>query len=217
MTTPEPNARTTASHHAPADDRAAHGTASHHTPADDHATHGTASHHTPADDHAAAGRTLRGGDHAGQPGGGPRSLADRQAELVAALTSGQPVPVGFDLFKVDAARVALLRKRAGEVARQWPMLAAAFGDGWKKEFADWAAARPTQGSLRDGWDLARDLHTRGALPATAGEELAEREVRWTYDGVSAPRPRRGPAMRSAAGAVVMQIAGRVHVLRRAPN
>ncbi|WP_433377908.1 hypothetical protein ACQPZX_10725 [Actinoplanes sp. CA-142083] len=155
------------------------------------------------------------GDHPGQPGGAPESLATRQAGLVAALTSGKPVPDGFDLFKVDAARVALLRKRAGEVARQWPMLAAAFGERWKPSFAEWAAARPTQGSLRDGWDLARDLLSRDALPATAGEELAVREARWIYDGASAPRPRRGPAVRSASGAVVLQIAGIVRVIRRA--
>lgn len=154
------------------------------------------------------------GDPAGQPGGGPGSLADRQAALVKALTSGQPVPNGFDGLRVEAARAALLRKRAGEVARQWPMLAAGFGARWKPEFAEWAAARPTQGSLRDGWDLARDLRARHALPAVAAAELAEREAAWRYDGDSAPRPRRGPAVRSAAGAVVVQFAGRVRVLRR---
>jgi hypothetical protein len=156
----------------------------------------------------------RRGDRTGQPGGAPGSLATRQAALVEALTSGKPVPPGFDLLKVDAARVALLRKRAGEVARQWPLLAAASGDGWQREFAGWAAARPTQGSLRDGWDLARDLLARRALPATAGEELAEREVRWSYDGASAPKPRRGPALRAASGAVVVQFLGRVRVFRR---
>jgi hypothetical protein len=151
----------------------------------------------------------------GQPGGGPRSLAERQAELVAALTSGAPVPDGFDGRLVEIARVALLRKRAGEVARQWPMLAAAFGRGWTGQFAGWAAARPTRGSLRDGWDLARELTERDALPLPAGEELAAREAGWRYDGRSAPRPRRAPALRRAAGSVVLQIAGRVRTLRRA--
>ena len=154
------------------------------------------------------------GDHPGQPGGAARSLATRQAELVEALTSGKPVPAGFDGFRVEAARVALLRKRAGEVARQWPLLATGFGARWKGEFAGWAAARPTRGSLRDGWDLARDLRGRGALPAVAAEELAEREARWRYDGASAPKPRLGPAVRSAAGVVVVQIAGRVRTIRR---
>jgi hypothetical protein len=154
------------------------------------------------------------GDPPGQPGGGARSLADRQADLVAALTAGKRVPPGFDGFRVEAARVALLRKRAGEVSRQWPLLAAGFGDRWKREFATWAAARPTRGSLRDGWDFARELAGRGDLPALAGGELAEREALWRYDGSSAPRPRRGPAVRAAGGAVVVQIFGRVRVLRR---
>ncbi|MEU4236444.1 hypothetical protein [Actinoplanes sp. NPDC026619] len=140
-------------------------------------------------------------------------LAARQAALVEALTAGKPVPAGFDGFRFEAARVALLRKRAGEVSRQWPLLAASLGARWKHTFAEWATARPTQGSLRDGWDLARDLRSRGELTGSAAEELAEREAAMRYDGASAPRPRRTPAMRSAAGAVVIQIAGRVRVIR----
>jgi hypothetical protein len=142
-------------------------------------------------------------------------LAARQAALVEALTAGKPVPEGFAGFRVEAARVALLRKRAGEVSRQWPMLAASFGERWKREFARWAAARPTRGSLRDGWDLARDLLSRGELTGAAAEELAEREATMRYDGAEAPQPRRTPAVRSAAGAVVVQFAGRVRVIRRA--
>jgi hypothetical protein len=110
------------------------------------------------------------------------------------------------------ARVALLRKRAGEVARQWPALAAAHGREWTAAFSAWAATRPTQGSLRDGWDLARDLGP--ALPAGAAEEVAAREAAWSYDGRSAPRPRRMPAVRSVAGCLAVQIAGRVRILRR---
>ena len=141
------------------------------------------------------------------------SLAERQAALVQALTAGQPVPAGFDGTRVEAARVALLRKRAGEVAARWPMLAAGVGPRWKAEFARWAATRPTRGSLRDGWDLARELLHRGDLPAIAAGELAGREAALRYDGVSAPVPRRGPALRSAAGTVVLQIGGRVRILR----
>jgi hypothetical protein len=147
-----------------------------------------------------------------QPGGGAGSLADRQAGLVAALTSGAPVPPGFDPRLIEVARAALLRKRAGEVARQWPGLAAAYGPRWPREFARWAATRPTRGSLRDGWDLARELGD--ALPAAAGAELAEREAALRYDGDTAPRPRRMPAVRRAAGAVAVQVVGRVWVVRR---
>ena len=146
-------------------------------------------------------------------GSGRESLAARQAALVEALTSGNPAPHGFDAFRFEAARAALLRKRVGEVSRQWPMLAAALGDAWNKAFAQWAAMRPTRGSLRDGWDFARDLLARDALPRLAAAELAAREATMRYDGASTPRPRRTPALRSAAGAVALQIAGRVHHLR----
>jgi hypothetical protein len=115
------------------------------------------------------------------------------------------------------ARIALLRKRAGEVARQWPALAAALGPEWSTGFGRWAARRPTRGSLRDGWDLARDLAARGALPPGAGAELAAREAAWRYDGTSDPRRRRAPATRRAAGSVAIQFAGRVRVLRRAAD
>lgn len=153
-------------------------------------------------------------DPALQPGGEAGSLADRQAGLVAALTSGSRVPEGFDARLVEIARVALLRKRAGEVAKQWPLLAAGLGAGWTRAFAGWAAARPTQGSLRDGWDLARELAMRGELPELAGAELAVREATMVYDGLTAPRNRRAPALRTAAGTRVVQIAGTAHVIRR---
>jgi len=152
-------------------------------------------------------------DHPLKPGGGVESLADRQAGLVKALTSRARVPEGFDGRLIEVARVALLRKRAGEVAKQWPMLAA--GPAWPRVFLQWAADRPTLGALRDGWDLARELAAGGELPALAGEELATREATMSYDGTSAPRRRRGPALRRAAGVVVLQIAGTVRTVRRA--
>jgi hypothetical protein len=148
------------------------------------------------------------------PAARPATLGERQAALVAALTAGSPVPPGFDARLVEVARVALLRKRAGEVARQWPALALALGQTWWPTWSAWAATRPTQGSLRDGWDLARELAAAGKLPAAAGAELAEREAALVYAG-AAPRRRRAPAVRWAAGSVVLQIAGRVRVVRRA--
>ena len=154
------------------------------------------------------------GDHAGQPGGGPGSLADRQAALVEALTAGKPVPPGFDPSRLEAARAALIRKRAGEVSRQWPTLAAGLGTAWTSAFTAWAATRPTQGSLRDGWDFARHLLARNALPALAAAELAEREATWHYDGAAPPTRRRAPALRITAGAVAVQVGGRVRILRR---
>ncbi|MEV7327135.1 hypothetical protein [Micromonospora sp. NPDC093244] len=150
--------------------------------------------------------------------GEPRpGLAERQAELVAALVAGGAPPAGFAPGPLAAARAALLRKRAGEVARHWPLLAAGLGHGWPATFARWASGRPTTGSLRDGWDLARTLRERGALPPAGAEELAVREAGLRYDGHTAPRPRRLPAVTRAGGAVAVQIAGRVRLLRPAPR
>ena len=46
----------------------------------------------------------------------PSTLAERQAERVAALVAGGPTPSGFDRDDLDVARRALLRKRAGSAA-----------------------------------------------------------------------------------------------------
>jgi hypothetical protein len=144
----------------------------------------------------------------------PDSLAARQAALVAALVADAPVPPGFDSRLVDAARRALLRKRAEEVRRHWPRLAAGLGARWVPTFAGWASGRPGQGSLRDGWDLARSLAAEGALPEPAAEELAIREVGWRYDGRRAPLPRRLPAARRVPGGIVVRAAGWTWLLRR---
>ncbi|MEH0824756.1 MULTISPECIES: hypothetical protein [unclassified Micromonospora] len=135
--------------------------------------------------------------------------------MVAALVAGAPLPAGFAPAPVEAARVALLGKRAGEVARHWPLLAAALGDAWWNTFREWADGRRTNGSLRDGWDLARALRERGALPPLGAEELATREAAGRYDGRHPPRPRRLPAAARAGGAVAIQFAGRVRLLRPA--
>jgi hypothetical protein len=88
------------------------------------------------------------------------------------------------------------------------------GREWTREFVRWAAERPTLGSMRDGWDLAVALEARGVLPRAAGEELAARRAGWRYDGVTAPRARRMPALGRAAGSVALQTAGIVRILRR---
>ncbi|WP_405090370.1 hypothetical protein OG767_22415 [Micromonospora sp. NBC_01392] len=144
-------------------------------------------------------------------------LAARQAELVAALVAGGPLPPGFAAAPVEAARRALRRKRAGDVARHWPLLAAGLGADWPAVFVDWAAGRPTNGSLRDGWDLARELRDRGTLPPLGADELAGREAANRYDGRGTPRRRRLPALARTGGAVVVQFAGRVRLLRPAPR
>jgi hypothetical protein len=129
------------------------------------------------------------------------SLADRQAELVAALVAGAPTPAGFDEVRIGATRRALLRKRAGEAAKAWPLLAAALGAGWPDAFAAERAGTEPAGGLRDGWDVARALRARGELPEAAAAELRGREAELRYDGASAPRPRRLAAVRRLRGLV----------------
>ncbi|NUR73761.1 MAG: hypothetical protein HOU81_23355 [Hamadaea sp.] len=114
------------------------------------------------------------------------SLAERQAALVAALVADGSPPPGFDPARVDAVREQLLRKRAGEVARVWPALAASLGPSWYATFRTWAVGRPPQGSLRDGWDFARTLST---LDPSAAAELRARDAHWAYDGRTPPRRR----------------------------
>lgn len=139
------------------------------------------------------------------------SLGDRQAALVAALVGGAPPPPGFAPSLVDAAARALLRKRAGLAARSWPVLAATMGTQWMVEFAAVAGGHPSNGPLRDGWDVARHLRTTGRLPAPAAGELAAREATARYDGRSAPRPRRLPRVVRVGPATAVQVAGRVRV------
>lgn len=138
-------------------------------------------------------------------------LAARQAALVAALVVGAPVPDGFDRRRIAAARQALLRKRAGEVARAWPVLAAECE--WPRWFTEWAANRSPQGALRDGFDFARWLRSMGRLPDVAAAELATRETLWWYDGHTPPRRRRLPALRRVSGTWILQLLGRPYLLR----
>jgi len=128
---------------------------------------------------------------------GPRAsgtLAERQAALVAALVAGAPDPPGFDPARLAVARRALLRKRAGEAAKHWPVLAASLGSRWSTVFAVHHVGREPVGGLRDGWYLARAL--RPDLTADAARELRDREARWRYDGVRPPRRRARTALRA---------------------
>jgi hypothetical protein len=134
-----------------------------------------------------------------RPDGPGPDLAARQAALVATLVAGGPTPAGFDVARLDAARRALLRKRAAATARVWPLLAASCGAEWPRVFADLRGGCEPVGALRDGWDVARALAGRGDLAPGAAAELADREAGLHYDGRSAPRPL-GRLARAAAAA-----------------
>ena len=136
-------------------------------------------------------------------------LAAAQAALVAALTTGAPPPPGFDAARLDVTARALMRKRAGDVARAWPRLAAGYGTRWVTVFATWARHRPTRGSWLDGWDFARAQ--RESLPPGAALELLLCEAAWRYHGSATPRRRRAFAGRTPGG-VVIRLFGRTRVL-----
>jgi hypothetical protein len=115
-------------------------------------------------------------------------LAAAQAALVAALVAGEPPPPGFDTARLDATARALRRKRAGEVARTWPCLAAGHGSRWTSVFAEWARDRPARGAWLDGWDFAR-AH-RDSLGTAATLELLRCEAAWRHDAAGNPVRRR---------------------------
>ncbi|WP_412539160.1 hypothetical protein R8Z50_25355 [Longispora sp. K20-0274] len=103
-------------------------------------------------------------------------LAERQARLVAALVGGAEPPPGFDPALLAATTAGLLGKRAGDVARAWPELAASLGPDWGRWFAGWAAGRPPGGSHADGLAAARHRRAAGDLTGAAAVELAVREA-----------------------------------------
>jgi hypothetical protein len=140
--------------------------------------------------------TVEQTDPIAPPGAG---LAARQAALVAALVVGEPTPAGFDPDRIEATRRALLRKRAAEAAKVWPLLAASLGENWIATFSAHRAGTDPVGGLRDGWEVARILCVRGELARSARSELDSREAVLRYDGRDAPRPRRFQAARRVVG------------------
>lgn len=109
--------------------------------------------------------------------------------MVAALTGTAAVPPGFDARQLEAARRALLRKRAGELRHTWPILVASLGRRLHPEFEEFAATRATRGSRTDGHDFAIWLRERGRLPLAAALELAEARLHWTFSADAPPSRR----------------------------
>jgi hypothetical protein len=102
-------------------------------------------------------------------------LAAEQAALVRALVGGGPVPGGFDPERVRATSAALARKRAREVARAWPVLAAELGDDFTGRFLAFAAGRPRRPEGAR-WPTASPLPApwpaRAACPVTPGSSAS---------------------------------------------
>jgi hypothetical protein len=124
-------------------------------------------------------------------------LAAEQAALVRALVDGGPVPGGFDPGRVAATSAALARKRAREVARAWPVLAADLGERFTGRFLADAAGRPPPargGALADGLAFAHALAREGGLSPNARVEamlaaasLSDRRARLAATLAGPPR------------------------------
>ncbi len=84
-------------------------------------------------------------------------LAAQQAALVRALVAGGPVPDGFDPADLATTERALLRKRAQEVARRFPMLAYECGDNYQDLYCAWAKDRPKISTLADARAFAEHM------------------------------------------------------------
>lgn len=122
-----------------------------------------------------------------------RSLAERQAELVAALVCGDPAPPGFDAEGVALTARTLVRKRWAAVRRHWPVATADVIGGDARaaadDFAAWAGEHRASsglplGGYADGFAFLTWLEAAGRLPAVAAAELALARLTWAC----APEP-----------------------------
>lgn len=81
-------------------------------------------------------------------------LATRQAALVRALVADGPTPPGFTPADLEPTATALLRKRAGLVAKRYPLLAQQTGPDFPDRFTTWARGRPATSVADDAASFA---------------------------------------------------------------
>jgi hypothetical protein len=96
------------------------------------------------------------------------SLADRQAQLVAALVSGAPLPPGFDERSVHAMATILRAKRWHALNHALPAIRLALGDEFTSAFERFAAEWPRRAgdsALDDAIDFLGWLRRARELPA----------------------------------------------------
>lgn len=110
-------------------------------------------------------------------------LARRQEELVLALVAGGPLPDGFDATPVEAARAALMRKRAAETARHLPFERAELGDRFGTLFARWAQNRPKTNTGSDAAGFRRHLYESGELRRPDRQGIVRRLLRRRGSGL----------------------------------
>ncbi|MFE6863340.1 hypothetical protein [Nocardia sp. NPDC057668] len=128
--------------------------------------HGPGARTPPAEPPAAGrppDRESAAAENSGPPGSAAGSgrargtLAEQQAALVRALVTGAPPPPGFDAGDLDATAHALLHKRAGDLARRFPVFAHACGPDFTALFLAWARTRPKVSTAADAAAFAAHL------------------------------------------------------------
>lgn len=155
-----------------------------------------------------------------------KTLAEQQADLMAALAGHAPPPVGFDAARLEASAHALLHKRSRSAAQAWPAVAELLGANFASTFADYAAERalPADGGpLADGRGFVQWLQSRRPLDDRIRRQALLTDARFASTG-SGLRPRHGPSLRAAwwpesgRWAIVLRWPGRRerHVAFKAP-
>ncbi|WP_067649140.1 hypothetical protein [Nocardia harenae] len=101
-------------------------------------------------------------DAAAPDGAHPTDLATRQADLIRALVANGPTPPGFTPDDLTPTATALLRKRAGLVAKRYPLLAQQAGPDFPDKFITWAKGRPSTSVADDAaaFAAANGLHQK---------------------------------------------------------
>jgi len=138
-----------------------------------------------------------------------------QAELVRALVEGTAVPAEFDRQRLTAAAEALWLKRARTVARAWPQLARAMGEGFAVRFANYARANPLPhdgNPLVDGRAFAGWLERAGLSTDEGRLEAFAFDARYRI-GKNGLSRRRGPLLRFLR----LKAMGRLIIVVRLPR
>lgn len=122
-------------------------------------------------------------------------LGRAQAELLAALVAGAPVPEGFDRERLAVQSRALAAKRADVVAKVAPELPEILGrETFGSLFRAYARTAPmTGGYRRDALDFAAHVLDEGS----AGGPRARRALRVWWLERSGPEPLPGGRVRRA--------------------
>nr|WP_051722737.1 DUF692 domain-containing protein [Streptomyces albus] len=132
-------------------------------------------------------------------------LAVAQTALLSSLVAGTPAPDGFDRTRLGVQSRALVRKRAGVIAKVAPELPRILGPRFRAEFAGYARNRPITGGYRqDALSFAE--HVLGPAGPRLEPAVRRRLDRWWRE-----RSRPSPPLRH-------RIAGLLRAgLRRAPG